>query len=943
MVYGYAILEEAGGFKGKTKKELKARREAHTELQRQMAESTTWKKGKSLVEIQKFISPRLKYYDKDGSGDINFQEFKAIYENLGIFMNQPSLLRLFRRCDLDNSGSLDLEELPLTLYVYDRLNLKPYTLPFHTFMFFDTDGSGELNEHEFYEVLETMNITTLSKDEASALFAKWDKDDSGVLEYEEFKRLWLTMCDVREELAKRDALEEAKKRVGVLNIMRQSAFKRILKEKLATEEKEDEVMFESAYEEALTANRELRLQNDLKIQKRNRAKRQKRVMDKLARSKRDRQEREEKAKERRELQKIAIREKQFREELENEMKEQSKKEKARREHELRERLQAEAEERARKGEDRIDVSYQGLRYVPVDLYETKSAQSRLVHVVVLDMSHNKLDSLPDRLLFWCSSVRKFDVSNNHLKELCSELGALENVQLINVCNNRLTCLPEECVRLKRLVKLNLGGNLLRALDERISSLPDLKVLLCNRNKLESISEAALNGLTSLKVLDLSLNELKGLPTSLGQLVSLQTLNLSWNGIRKLPADLDGLKQLQVLDISSNEIRRLPESLCKIRTLEVFKASHNDIVELPASIGQLTGLLELDLSNNRLSALPETIGGLQSLQNIDLSSNTISVLPPTFGQLRQLVKFSCVDNKIVYVPQEMGALCSLRELQLQKNNIVGSIPASFGAIQNLTICNLSNNKLDGLPNTLAGMVYLKELNVNNNRIRDIPISLCSMYSLERLYLSSNLLKKLPLEIARLQKLEELDLSSNLIEWLPHQLASLKKLKRLMLRHNKLHALPPNLAKVIPQLEVFSVKFNPLDGLPKKWCKNWDDLHHRSEEMWSGYTDSEAAAWVQDMAEIAPMASAMSRKREAMSSSQTFITAVKTSLRKSIAWDDRYESYVKSFYFATKTQGATPQFGRSHYLQLENIRPKTLDNFLHSLLDRARSGASIEEPS
>ena len=912
VVYGYAFLEEAHGFKVKTKKELKARREAQSELQQQLANSTTWEKGKSLLAIQKYISPRLKYYDKDGSGDISFHEFKAIYENLGIFINQASLLRLFKRCDLDKSGSLDLEELPLTLYVYDRLDLKPYTLPLHTFMFFDTDQSGELNEHEFYEVLETMNVTTLSKDQASRLFAKWDKDDSGVIDYEEFKTLWLTMCNVKEELEKREALKDAKRRVGLFTVQRSGAFRKILRECLDREEAEDKEMFESAYQEALKENRALRLQKDMKIQQRNREKRQERVMDKLARSKRERQEREEKAKERRELQKIAIREKQFREELENEIKEQSLKDKARREHEQKERLQAEAEERARKGEDRIDISYQGLRQVPEEFYASKLAQSRLVHLIVVDMSHNKLDSLPDRLLFWCSSVRKFDVSNNHLKELCSEIGALENVQLVDVSNNRLTVLPEESTRMKKLVKLSLGGNLLRNLDKRISDLPDLKVLLCNRNKLESITEAALHGLTNLKVLDLSLNALKALPNSLGKLPCLESLNLSWNSIRKLPADLSGLQQLQVLDVSNNEIRRLPESLSQVKVLEVFKASHNEIVELPLSFGEMGSLLELDLSDNRLSALPDTIGGLQSLQTIYLSRNTITVLPATFGQLRHLAKLQCVDNKMVYIPQEMGALCSLSELLLQNNHLVGDIPASFGAIQNLAVCNLSNNKITALPNTLAGMVFLKELNVANNQIRVIPTSLCSMHSLERLDFSSNLLKKLPLEIARLQDLEELDLSSNLLEWLPQQLAALKKLKRLELRHNKLHALPPSLAELIRRLDVFSVKFNPLDGLPKKWCKNWDDLHNRSEEMWSGYTDSEAVAWVQKMAVVAPSVTRFARSDDVMVTSKAFISAVKASLGPSTVWNERYENYVKSYYFATKKKGVTPQFGKRSYL-------------------------------
>jgi len=61
-------------------------------------------------------------FDTDGSGNISFEEFRAMLPRLGIKMSVPKMLKYFRMCDADGSGEIDFTE------VSDRGNTKKLQL-----------------------------------------------------------------------------------------------------------------------------------------------------------------------------------------------------------------------------------------------------------------------------------------------------------------------------------------------------------------------------------------------------------------------------------------------------------------------------------------------------------------------------------------------------------------------------------------------------------------------------------------------------------------------------------------------------------------------------------------------------------------------------------------------------------------------------------------------
>jgi Leucine-rich repeat (LRR) protein len=76
--------------------------------------------------------------------------------------------------------------------------------------------------------------------------------------------------------------------------------------------------------------------------------------------------------------------------------------------------------------------------------------------------------------------------------------------------------------------------------------------------------------------------------------------------------------LQVLNISCNQFKRLPDSIGQLERLRVLNTSSNYLKALPDSIGNLKRLQRLDLRNNKhLKVLPASLARAASLKDLAL--------------------------------------------------------------------------------------------------------------------------------------------------------------------------------------------------------------------------------------------------------------------------------------------------------------------------------------
>jgi Leucine-rich repeat (LRR) protein len=103
----------------------------------------------------------------------------------------------------------------------------------------------------------------------------------------------------------------------------------------------------------------------------------------------------------------------------------------------------------------------------------------------------------------------------------------------------------------------------------------------SNNKITQIDSQVFKNKTQLKTINLELNQLKQLPSTIGECSSLSTLILSFNQLSTLPSSICQLSDLEVLLLSGNQLTTLPsniENLKNLRTL-ILKDNPMDASEI----------------------------------------------------------------------------------------------------------------------------------------------------------------------------------------------------------------------------------------------------------------------------------------------------------------------------------------------------------------------------
>jgi len=178
--------------------------------------------------------------------------------------------------------------------------------------------------------------------------------------------------------------------------------------------------------------------------------------------------------------------------------------------------------------------------------------------------------------------------------------------------------------------------------------------LADHNLKGAVSGSVFSGLTSLVLLDLSLNHIqKSIPSSVGLLTQLGALDLAVNEFTgSVPLSIAALNGLSFLSLGSN---RLTGSI-------------------PTEYSQLSKLTVLVLENNTIdSSIPSFLGHMSSLELISLASNNIKGL----------------------IPSNLGSLSKLKVLDLYVNKLNGTIPHSFGSLSNLQSLSLDVSVRSGI--------------------------------------------------------------------------------------------------------------------------------------------------------------------------------------------------------------------------------------------------------
>ena len=317
----------------------------------------------------------------------------------------------------------------------------------------------------------------------------------------------------------------------------------------------------------------------------------------------------------------------------------------------------------------------------IQIIDTSFDFTRLENLTHLDLSSNKLESLP-KSFFMLTNIEHLDISNNMVTALHTEFKSAPKLRYLNVSWNLLLDLPSWVHQLVRCAKFFISGN---PFGDSLQ-FPDRFGRVCRRLKYVEMQNIGMTSLPAplVNLLDLRhltlankeeksqhlqksscvpryfeggekscnnivkstrKNHIWSLPDTIVNLVGLVKLNLRGVGLVHLPDHLAGLRSLQILDVSHNNLCWLPDSIAQVAKLELLNLSHNSLIMLPLDVVKLDQLAHLLAAFNAITEVPEQLAQLTSLETLDLYSNQISRLPASAPAPARLARLDLAANKV----------------------------------------------------------------------------------------------------------------------------------------------------------------------------------------------------------------------------------------------------------------------------------------------------------
>ncbi|XP_024605433.1 leucine-rich repeat-containing G-protein coupled receptor 6 [Neophocaena asiaeorientalis asiaeorientalis] len=243
---------------------------------------------------------------------------------------------------------------------------------------------------------------------------------------------------------------------------------------------------------------------------------------------------------------------------------------------------------------------------------------------------NRIDHIPDYAFRNLSSLVVLHLHNNHIQHLGTHsFEGLHNLEALDLNYNQLHEFPVAIRTLGRLQELGFHNNNIKAIPEKaFLGNPLLQTIHFYDNPIQFVGRSAFQYLPRLHTLSLNgATDIQGFPDLKGT-TSLEILTLTRAGLRRLPLGMcQQLPRLRVLELSHNQMEGLP-SLHGCQKLEEIGLQHNRIWEIRAdTFHQLTSLQALDLSWNAIRSIhPEAFATLRSLVKLDLTDNQLTTLP-----------------------------------------------------------------------------------------------------------------------------------------------------------------------------------------------------------------------------------------------------------------------------------------------------------------------------
>ncbi|KAG8223643.1 hypothetical protein J437_LFUL001749 [Ladona fulva] len=343
----------------------------------------------------------------------------------------------------------------------------------------------------------------------------------------------------------------------------------------------------------------------------------------------------------------------------------------------------------------LDLSHNYVSVLGMESASPNEAIFRDLYTLqILDLSYNRIETLPPGIFSPCSNLHTLNLSHNKLNRIESRaLNGLFVLSLLSLDNNQIERLDvESLTNCTALQDLNLNGNALKEVPAAVRGLRLLRTLDLGDNVIETLDADGRNGTDSFP-------PLSGLPNLYGlRLIGNHLTTLTKRAFSSLPA-------LQILNLARNKVSVIEKGTFDSNSaLQAIRLDANLLTDLSGLFAGLPSLLWLNVSDNRISDRLDLVETMPpTLQWLDVHSNAITEVgcgrkigeleEETYKPNLQLETLDASFNRLTRVGGTAGSLPdSLRLLFLNDNFITTIEPHIFLDKVNLTRVDLYANRI-----------------------------------------------------------------------------------------------------------------------------------------------------------------------------------------------------------------------------------------------------------
>lgn len=165
------------------------------------------------------------------------------------------------------------------------------------------------------------------------------------------------------------------------------------------------------------------------------------------------------------------------------------------------------------------------------------------------------------------AVLGFKLNSNNINMAGSSSASvgsqLPSSTVLDLSNKGLTTVTADIYNKTDTSQLILSNNNIKTLPSQIGRMTNVVVFKIDHNKLDGSLVGEIRQMSRLKELDVSYNNMTGVPAEIGQLSNLTTLNYSYNNLTGLPNELGNLKNnLRQLNLTGNPLSQTTLSKLK---------------------------------------------------------------------------------------------------------------------------------------------------------------------------------------------------------------------------------------------------------------------------------------------------------------------------------------------------------------------------------------------